>query len=217
MNKPWTEPTPDSVRAACEEFDGWNDNPDPALKLLFEQFQENTHFEPVFLKVVALNTAYSTQIRAVSNKTPTVYDVARHIVSLKIDDALRQGSMDLVEQIANVTTKDGRHQRNYSFATKYCSWHQHDFFPIYDSRVDEYLWQLRNREKGMPDGFRQFKRMELESYPTFKRVVVDFQTHFHLEEFSFKKIDKFLFVEGGRFWGSDNSSMFDAGHTAALE
>jgi hypothetical protein len=200
MEESWTEPTPENVRAACKEFDVWKDNPDPALSVLFTQFPKNTNFEPIFLKVVALNSTYSTQIRAVSDRTPTVYDVARHIVTLRIDDSLHDGSVEIVERIASVTTEGNRHQYNYSFATKYCSWHQRKLFPIYDSRVDKYLWQLRNRQTGETDGFRQFKRVELWHYPTFKQIVSEFMTHFGLEEFSFKEIDKFLFIEGDKLF-----------------
>ena len=144
------------------------------------------------MKVVALNATYSTMIRAASRETPSFYDVARYIVSLNIDEALEVGNVDIVERIANVITDDGRKERNYSFTTKYCNWHQHHLFPIYDSRVDEYLWQLQNREK-----FFAFHRQDLRyNYPKFKEVVTAFRKRFGLQEFNYKLIDKFLYVEG---------------------
>ncbi len=198
MSGSWVEPTPENVRSACKEFDSWDDNPDPSLRKLFSHFPANVEFSDVLLKVAALNATYSTQIRAVSDRTPTIYDVARHIVSLKIDEALQLGLLEIVEQIAAVSAKGNKHQYNFSFATKYCNWHRPDVYPIYDSRVDKYLWQFRNRESGEPSGFRQFKRKELWSYPSFKQIVIDFMSHFHLDEFSFKQIDKFLYIEGGK-------------------
>lgn len=193
-----TAPTAEDVRNAINEFNGWKDNPDPALTELFKLYPANTNFDHVLLKVVALNALYSTLIRVNSKITPTVYDVARHIVGLDIDGKLALGSEDLVHKIAYTEIQGKETRFNYSFATKYCNWHQPDFFPIWDSRVDLYLWELRNRETGKPEGFRQFKHKELWRYPEFKKVVDDFKAHFRLEDFSFKLIDKFLFVEGGK-------------------
>lgn len=199
MGDLWTEPTPENVRNACTEFDSWRDNPDPALTRLFEQFPENLRFEEVLLKVAALNATYSTQIRAVSDRRPTIYDVARHIVELKIDDPLRSGSPEIVDRIADVSAGT-KHQFNYSFATKYCSWHQQKHYSIWDSRVDEYLCQSRDRKVGEYGAFRQFKHKELWRYPSFKAVVIEFQVHFNLKAFSFKEIDKFLYIAGGKFF-----------------
>jgi hypothetical protein len=190
----WTEPTIENVRLACEQFDGWKDNPDPALSILFEHFPYNSHVDHVLLKVIALNSTYTTLIRAFSNKTPSIYDVARHIVSRNIDEALESGNIDIVELIAKVKTDDGRKMRNYSFATKYCNWHRPHLFPIYDSRVDEYLWRLQKREI-----FFAFDRQDLRyNYRKFKDVVTAFRERFGLHEFSYKLIDKFLYVEGGK-------------------
>jgi hypothetical protein len=206
MHDAFTEPTSENVRNSCSTFDGWKDNPDPALTELFKQYPKNTDLEHVMLKVVALNAFYSTQIPIYSERIPTVYDVARHIVARKIDVELELGSEDLVHKIAYMT-KEKETRFNYSFATKYCNWHKPKFYPIWDSRVDAYLWELRNRETGKPEGLRQFKRKELWKYPTFKQVVRDFRTHFKLEAFTFKEIDKFLYCEGRRlFERTANSS-----------
>ena len=198
MNEIFTEPTVDNVNQACKQFDAWKDNPDPALTELFAQCPKNSaaHSNQVMLKVVALNAFYSTQIPIYSNRVPTVYEVVRHIVDLDIDAELALGSVDLVHKIA-YTTIHGKEKRfNYSFATKYCNWHRPEFYPIWDSRVDLYLWELRSRETGKPKGLRQFKRNELWRYPTFKKVVDEFKNHYHLTEFTFKQIDKFLYYEG---------------------
>jgi hypothetical protein len=195
----WTEPTIENVRLACEQFDGWKDNPDPALSILFEHFPYNSHIDHVLLKVIALNSTYTTLIRAFSSKTPSIYDVARHIVDLNIDDKLKDGDSSLIKQIANVETTDKRKARNYSFATKYCNWHQHHLYPIYDSRVDEYLWQLRKKE-----AFIAFHRQDLYyNYPKFKEVVIAFRNHFGLQEFDFKQIDKFLYVSGAKLLSAE--------------
>jgi len=192
------------VRNAIEEFNGWKDNPDPALTVLFTQYPENTNPNHVMLKVVALNAFYSTKIPIYSDRIPTVYEVVRHIVGLNIDAPLTQGQENVVELIANVDV-NGRHQRNYSFATKYCNWHQQDVFPIYDSCVSGYLWHLKKH------GFIEpFHRQDLDSYPKFKEIVKKFRDSFDEDCFNFKDIDKFLYVRGTnllprRIWRSGES------------
>jgi hypothetical protein len=82
----------------------------------------------------------------------------------------------------------------YSFATKYCSWHAQDGYPIYDSFVDRLLRLYRQR-----DSFACFTNAELWHYPTFRSVIQAFQRHYGLTEFSFKEVDKFLWVYGQEY------------------
>jgi hypothetical protein len=128
MNEILVDPIANDVIKAINEFNGWDDESDPALNLLFTQYPKNTNLDHVLLKVVALNALYSTMIRVSSKITPTVYDVARHIIHLDIDAKLDEGSELLVDQIANtnqLAIKLGKEkQYNYSFATKYCSFHR---------------------------------------------------------------------------------------------
>jgi hypothetical protein len=196
MNGILTSPTADDVRRAINEFHGWDDEADPALNLLFAQYPKNTNIDHVLLKVVALNALYSTMIRVNSPITPTVYDVARHIVNLNIDASLEDGSEFLVDKIANTSelakTLGKERQYNYSFATKYCSFHKPSSYPIYDSRVNEYLWHLRKLGSLDP-----FERNSLWIYSKFKKIVEVFQRRFGLQDLSFKQIDIFLYLEGG--------------------
>ncbi len=197
MNGIVTNPTETDIKNACKEFDGnEKNNPDPALTKLFTQYPRNTDFNIVLLKVVTLNTLYPTRIRVTSNR-PTVYEVAAHIVELKIDDMLDCASDNLVHEIAD-TEELARllgkiKQYNYSFATKYCSWHKPNCYPIWDSRVDAYLWYLR--ERGFIDSF---KHQELKSYPKFKKIVTSFRCRNRLEKFTYKEIDKFIWLNGGK-------------------
>jgi len=102
-----TLPSADGVKKACD-----NSNPDmidPALFKLFKQYPENTDLSQVLLKVVTLNSLYSTLIRVNSQYlpadlkyAPTVYDVARHIVELNIDEALSRDDEAVVDSITNV-------------------------------------------------------------------------------------------------------------------
>ncbi|MGB7546695.1 MAG: hypothetical protein WBM14_03020 [Terracidiphilus sp.] len=200
MNEPWTEPTVDNLRKACADFERENQTLEKALGELFKQFPDNLDPAHVLLKVVTLNALYSTQIPLYSERIPTVWDVVDHIVELKIDADLGLGSEDLVHKIAYTEIQGKERRFNYSFATKYCSWHRPDSYPIWDSRADGYLWQLRNQEKGKQGGLRQFEHKELWRYPEFKKVVTEFRDHYGLQEFAFKQIDEFLWTEGSKLF-----------------
>jgi len=208
MIKQSTEPTAEGVRNACEQFAGDINGPDPALFELFERTPKNTDYKHVLLKVVTLNALYSTLIRVYSKITPTVYEVAHHIVSIgdEIDYGLKDGLPDIVRKIS-IINKGGKNFYNYSFATKYCSFHRPESYPIYDSRVYEYLRRLRNRDKHKDGGFRQFKNEELWVYPQFKSIVDEFRTHYGLQKFTYKQIDAFLYLEGGKFFGPKESAV----------
>jgi hypothetical protein len=86
-------PTEELVRTACAEFDLENSEVEQALTELFSQYPRNSDLRRVLLKVVAVNSLYSTQIFVYSEKVPNVVDVARHIYknAEAIDSALAAG------------------------------------------------------------------------------------------------------------------------------
>jgi hypothetical protein len=176
-------PTPDLVRQAVARFDE-DDRYGPADRVLSRVFSDhplNTMLEDVFIKVVLLNGLYNTNVFA-------VMDMASHIRDLRIDDDLAAGSPELVDRVARLTIR-GKTRRHYSFATKYCSWHRPDEYPIYDSRVEKLLWAYRREHR-----FAQFSRPDLQEYPKYKEAVAAFRCHFGLARVSFKRLDKFLWL-----------------------
>jgi hypothetical protein len=182
-------PTAERVRAACDQFDRDERAVEWVLTQLFQQFPENMDFDEVVVKTKVLNTLYNTQIRAVN-------EVARHICNLAIDPDLRAGKPGIVDRIAVVTmSASGKKRRNYSFASKYCSWHNQRSYPIWDSRVNAYLTWLRQRPEGSflvknPDSWTE--------YAEFVDMMNNLRKVDTLGEFSFKQIDKFLYTEGGK-------------------
>jgi len=194
MNEIIMNPSTDDVRRAGAQFDSDSNNKilEEALQELFGQFPQNTHLAQVLLKVTALNTLYSTQIPLYHETIPTIFEVAEHIVNLGIDSDLRRGVDGLVRSLATVEVPPKKVRFNYSFATKYCSWHNRNAYPIFDSRVYEYLCHAVNH--GFLDSFRQ---KDLWVYAKFKAVIEQFQERNGLGEFTFKDIDKFLYLQGG--------------------
>lgn len=176
-------PTPAAVQAAAEAFDEDEDTGlvDRALTVLFARYPRNDEPEAVLLKTAALNALSSTNVYAVR-------PLARHILALRIDDALDRGDLTVVEKLADFSV-GGKRRRIYSFATKYCSWHRSETFPIYDSRVADQLVQFQRS-----DGFSSFRAMDLQHYPRFVEVLGDFRSYYGLETFTFREIDKYLWL-----------------------
>lgn len=183
------EPTADLVFAACKKFDEQNGVLEQALTELFGRFPRHDSNPHVLLKVAALNALYSTRILALE-------DVARHIFECGKDlhSALALDSSEIVDTIAVVTiSATGKQRRNYSFASKYCSWHRQGSYPIWDSRVRVYLTWLRQKPKGSflvknPDSWTEYRE--------FVDMVNNLRNVYSLGGFGFKQIDKFLYTEG---------------------
>ncbi|NJN84464.1 MAG: hypothetical protein HC802_20745 [Caldilineaceae bacterium] len=131
-----------------------------------------------------LNALYKTNIYAIRA-------VAQHIRALQVDESLAAQDLAIVEKIARVEF-NGKRRRNYSFATKYCAWHRPELYPIYDRNVDYLLWGYHCQEQ-----FADFDRRDMWSdYAAFVRIYDAFRSHFSLEAYSYRQIDKFLWRYG---------------------
>lgn len=182
-------PTPELVRQYIRKFDEGRDGlVDKALLELFRAFPANVRLEHILFKVLGLNSLYSTGIIAVR-------PIAKHILNLDIDARLAQGAPELVNEIARTPVDDGKIRRNYSFATKYCSWHMPEAYPIFDSVVGKLISEYQRMDR-----FADYVwQRELTDYGTFRRAVEAFRDRYGLAEFSFKELDKFLWLYGKEF------------------
>ena len=187
-------PTVELVREACEQFHRENGVTEKALADLFGAYPSNEDASHVLLKVAALNSLYATRILA-------VLKLAEHIVGLgaKLDAALVAGSPNAVEQIARIGIGE-KDFTFYSFASKYCNWHRPELYPIYDSRVDKYLWLLKKQGEFSCEKFTS--RTDLGSYSIFRDVMIALRDQFGLGSFSFKQIDAFLWSQGEAIWAA---------------
>ena len=184
------ELTAEDVVRAEREFDRGNGPIEWALTELFRKFPRNTDFREVIVKTKILNVLYSTQIRAVNI-------VANHIVRLEIDADLEAGKPEVVDRVARVQMKV-KARSNFSFATKYCHWHNPMAYPIYDGNVEACLWHYRKQgsfaaileERDIP-----FHRYGYD-YPEFVRIVNAFRDAHNLTFVSYKRLDKLLWSLG---------------------
>lgn len=155
-----------------------------ALSLLFADLcPQNTDMESVLLKVCALNDLFSTSIY-------DTYTVSKHILSLDIDERLRAHDHQLVNDIAKVSI-NGKTRKFYSFATKYCSHHEPDAYPIFDSFVGRMLRHYRRTDK-----FEKFQNDDLKNYPRFIEIIESLRDFYGVTEYSLRELDKFLWLVG---------------------
>ncbi len=180
-------PTDDLVQSYIRKFDETYMVVERSLTKLFRAFPNNINLEDVFLKVIVLNDLYRTAIWA-------TYQVAEHIVSLNIDHLIREGKPEAVDMIARIRLGN-KIRNNYSFATKYCAWHNPSAYPIYDTFVDKMLWAYRRQ-----DQFDSFLHQDLLKYDRFRQIVRNFQRHYHLTTYNIKDIDKFLWLAGKEYF-----------------
>ena len=171
-------PNLDDAISFYKEIEG---NPqDSALYKLFTQLcPHNTDLDDIMIKCSTLNDFYSTNIFNVTR-------VAEHIFKQNIDARLAVGDPTLVETIGRVSGK-----YFYSFATKYCAFHQPEMYNIYDSHVHNVLMHFSKRDK-----YAHHTHESLRDYPCFKEAISQFQKHYHLESLSAWELDKYLWILG---------------------
>ncbi|WP_215224091.1 hypothetical protein [Echinicola shivajiensis] len=161
---------------------------DQAIINLFKAFPNNKKLEDILLKLSVINDLYSTNILG-------TFKMAKHIQQQDIDQGLQSGDPDIVHRIAkghDIRTKKNNREINfYSFATKYCNWHNRDKYAIYDSFVDKVLMAYKRKDK-----FSNFRQSDLKDFNKFKQIIEDFADHYNLTRHNLKEIDKFLWIYG---------------------
>lgn len=194
---PIETPSAAEVQKYLEKWRMRNDEKlDSALTTLFQTMPHNTDVGEVGVKVAALNGLYGTGILA-------VWDLAKHITNSGIDARLAEPAINanLVAEIAHFEIK-GNVRQNYSFATKYCSFHRPDLYPIYDSLVAGVLNTLRQQNKtfdrlGRGERWRTYPatcESISRNYATWCRSIDRFQKHYGLGASSIREIDKYLWT-----------------------
>ena len=156
-----------------------------SLKKLFTvTYPNNNLMDDVLIKVCSLNDFYSTNIFS-------PFTVAKHIVSLNIDERLHNNDFTLVNDLASIQMNGNRTILFYSFATKYCSHHKPTVYPIYDNFVEKILMYFKRNDK-----FFEFRKKDLKNYVSYRNILLKFQSYYNLQMFNLKEIDKYLWQAG---------------------
>lgn len=179
-------PSVEEVNEYIQKWDGLEDyvNQENALDKLFMVLcKDNLSIENILIKCSALNDFYSTNIYKIHN-------VAQHYFYQNIDSRLEIGDLSLVSDLAHITINE-KPFYFYSFASKYCSHHRPEIFPIYDSYVHKLLMYFRNR-----DNFYKFKAQDLKDYASYTDIILNLRSYYGLESYTIKEIDKYLWQLG---------------------
>ena len=189
MNKAIQEsPSVASIERFLAEF---SQNPkaevqDRALSQLFlKTYPSNSDIDEITIKVSSLNTLYSTQLRN------HLFPVVQHIQSLGIDKRLKDGDLTLIDDLIATPLENGRLFRCYSFATKYCSFHNPEVYPIYDSYVYKVLVRLQQKDKFAGDMV-----LNNRDYSSYCEAISVFRKFYGLTGYSLKQVDKYLWHLG---------------------
>ncbi len=160
-----------------------------AIANAIKKYLSNKVIEDVFTKVVMINCLYSSGLYTFgSNDHISVAEMAEHIVQLEktlaLSQAINKGDLGIVDEIANI---NGKHAT--SFASKYCSWHNLDRFPVFDSRVRGfmYYWYKDSTEAI------KYTQDELKVYGCFAKAVEQFREQ-NCKDVSYKKLDVFMWL-----------------------
>jgi hypothetical protein len=195
-NKEIPQPSIEEVEKYLEKWKRNEEycNKEKALKKLFLKLcPKNTDIKDILLKASTLNDFYSTNIYS-------IYLVAERIYKMKIDSKLEEGDISAVSDIKSVII-GGKKKELYSFASKYCSHHKPEEYPIYDSYVDKVLWYFKCRDKkNNKPSFSNFKRKDLKDYAKFKSIILEFRDYYGLTNFTLKQIDQYLWKIGKEYF-----------------
>lgn len=182
------KPCVEQAKIYLKKWDELDDyvNQEIAINKIIALCPNNDNITDILVKSAMINQYYSTRI-------VRLYDVAKVILKLGVDERLALGDYDIVNEIAGHCEKD-----YYSFVTKYCSFHNQNAYAIYDSFVDNVLWYFKD------DIQYDFKRNDLRNYKIFIRVINCFISEFGLEQFSLKEIDRYLWQLGKEYFPRGN-------------
>ena len=184
-------PTSNEIQDSLLEWDNLENYvlQESSLKKLFTvTYPRNNDIDNVLIKVCALNDFYSTNIFS-------PFTVAKHIISLNIDDKLENEDLSIVNKIAEIKVTGDKTRNFYSFASKYCSHHKPKVYPIYDSFAEKMLLHFKSTDK-----FYTFDKNNLRDYTKYKNIILKFRSFYELQDYDLKQIDKYLWIKGKEYF-----------------
>ena len=160
-------------------------------KLFTEVFPHNTNEYHVASKVCVLNSYSHVNLKH-------TYAIVNHLLGIKdLDARLLDGDLLLIEEIRHgIPGID-----YYSFATKYCAFHQPSQYVVYDRYSSAILWHFIKESKVQGKCFTEVStRNKFKDYLNYIQVTLDFIDHYKLNNQRMHKIDQYLWLCGKEFY-----------------
>ncbi len=166
--------------------------PDKAINRAVKDYSNNTDFAEVILKATLINSIYSTQIF-------DILSMANHIVNIvKLNNMLNEGDKRAVDCIrigaGIIVKKSGKERDNYSFATKYCSFHNPNKYPIYDSAISNLLIRANKDYKWISKITDEKLGMNFKEYSYYVDFLDKFLETVDIDKFGYREADKGLWI-----------------------
>lgn len=174
---------------------------DIVLKEYIENHMGNTDIDNVLMKVTLINSFYNTFIQ-----NDELVSVAQHIVRLNellenagksLDEKIKDGDSDTVNFIAYYSKTKKLPHNIYSFASKYCSFHNQKKFPIVDSYSKGMIYFI-NKSDTYCSEYKNTSMNSLNDYEVFCKLYKAFQETYARDNdnntLSFKEIDQYLWL-----------------------
>lgn len=160
-----------------------------AVNLVFKAYPENVDFPAVLAKVCILNDLYGTNIY-------NTFKMAEHICNIKKLDAMIQArkleAVDFIRHDHGIKTKSEKDRDFYSFATKYCSFHNPAHFPIWDNLVSDLIYQWNKYY----EWDKSLTHAKLHEYPVFTTIIKSILKYLSDRNLTVKTLDMGLWIIG---------------------
>lgn len=208
-------PTPDIIDEKVEEFDDNEKLNEQALELLFNTFKSNTDEKEILLKVVTLNNRYSAGLtdNALNKEKSDIYEkenkpkptnvmvMTKHISKIEKTHHCFSSEAEPIFIVNKLRHIEG-YKQAYSFATKYVSWTFRDKnIPIADGYVKALLYYMNKKDCF----YENLVFNDLEDYSIYCKVYKSFVEHFKLEKYSYKQLDKYLWLYSKELSKAENN------------
>lgn len=198
------EITQELVEKYIKKFEDEQSVREEAIRTICEQYRDATEECKILTKVILINQIYSTRLNnnlpAVNSEengkgpiTIDVYTLSHKLASISSrlieyfsDDS---APCEAVELINSILPPD-KYKRVTSFASKYCSWHNPEKYPIYDNISKEFLYRyLKKYKSGVTWN-------KLECYESFCKYYNVLKGEEFARKRTTKELDQFIWQYG---------------------
>ena len=164
----------------------------------------------IYFKSTILNLFYSTRMseKALISIAQRIYNINHNYTTennvglvdyLLFEEKDEDKYLQLVNLIAYKKEENDMAGNCYSFASKYCSWHHQNRFPIFDSLAKGLICRLMNVESE-GTGFTTFS---INDYSEYYKLYREFMKDFNINSKSFKEVDKYLWKYAKTIFDTD--------------